>query len=139
MRINKPTLFLCLLFPLNLFAQNIDFSKNLHEDQKVFGVNKEAPHATFFPYANEQEALRGDKFSSKWALPLNGLWKFFWVRNPADKPTGFYEINYDDSNWDYFPVPANWEVFGFDYPIYLDEKYHTRKYMLQLQEISPLR
>ena len=23
----------------------------------------------------------------------------------------------------FFPVPANWEVHGYDYPIYLDEKY----------------
>ena len=45
------------------------------------------------------------------------------MKKPDEKPEGFYKIDYDDSNWNYFPVPGNWEVYGFDYPIYLDEKY----------------
>jgi beta-galactosidase len=29
----------------------------------------------------------------------------------------------DDSQWNTIPVPANWEEEGYDYPIYLDERY----------------
>jgi len=54
---------------------------------------------------------------------LNGLWKFNWVKNPNNKPENFQEIGFDDQAWDLFPVPANWEIHGLDYPIYLDEKY----------------
>ncbi|MFT4565491.1 MAG: beta-galactosidase [Saprospiraceae bacterium] len=54
---------------------------------------------------------------------MDGLWKFNWVRNPKDRPKEFYSVGYNDSTWVNFPVPANWEVYGYDYPIYLDEKY----------------
>lgn len=98
-------------------------TQNYHENHQIFGVNKEAPHAHFFPFENEQTALRGEKECSTWYQSLNGLWKFHWVRHPADRPNEFYKEDYDDSQWGYFPVPANWEVHGYDYPIYLDEKY----------------
>ena len=94
-----------------------------HENHEIFGVNKLTPHAEVFPFANEIAAIKGDKLDSEWYQSLNGLWKFSWVKKPADKPANFQTENYDDSDWRYFPVPANWEVHGYDYPIYLDEKY----------------
>ena len=120
---NIPCFLFCLLLSAGLFAQKINPSENYHQNHEVFGVNKEGGHATLFPYANEAEALRGDREHSPWFQSLNGLWKFHWVRNPKDRPTDFYREDFDDSNWEYFPVPANWEVHGLDYPIYLDEKY----------------
>ncbi len=119
----KRYLLFYLLLPLSLFSQKIDPSENYHQNHKVFGVNKEGGHATLFPFANEAEALRGDRAVSPWFQSLNGLWKFNWVRSPKDRPTDFYREDFDDSGWRYFPVPANWEVHGLDYPIYLDEKY----------------
>ena len=86
-------------------------------------MNKEGGHATLFLFANEPEVLRGDRAASPWFQSLDGLWKFNWVRSPKDRPTDFYREDFDDSGWGYFPVPANWEVHGLDYPIYLDEKY----------------
>ena len=94
-----------------------------HENHQVFAINKEAPHAHAFPFENEQLAMQGNFENSTRFQSLNGLWKFNWVKNPKDRPANFYQENYDDSQWGYFPVPANWEVHGLDYPIYLDEKY----------------
>ena len=94
-----------------------------HENHEIFAVNKLAPHVAVFPFANEITAVNGDKTCSQWHQSLNGLWKFNWVKKPADKPENFHKEAYDDSDWRYFPVPANWEVHGYDYPIYLDEKY----------------
>ncbi|MCG8327700.1 MAG: DUF4981 domain-containing protein [Chitinophagales bacterium] len=94
-----------------------------YENHEVFGVNKEAPHAHLFPFENEQIAFQGDRSHSVWHQSLDGLWKFNWVRKPSDRPINFHMENYDDSNWVYFPVPANWEVHGYGNPIYLDEKY----------------
>ncbi len=94
-----------------------------HRNHQVFGINKEAPHAHFFPYSDSKPALEDNPSDSPWFQSLNGLWKFNWVRKPADAPADFYSEEYDDSNWTLFPVPANWEVYGYDYPIYLDEKY----------------
>lgn len=98
-------------------------AQNHHENHQVFGINKEAPHAQLFPYENEQLAWQGKMEQSKRFLSLNGLWKFHWVRDPADKPEGFEQVKYDDREWVDFPVPGNWEVHGYGYPIYLDEKY----------------
>ncbi|GJM32063.1 MAG: beta-galactosidase [Saprospiraceae bacterium] len=113
---------LLLLF-ITIFAGTLTTAQQYHENHEIFAVNKEAPHAHLFPFENEQTALRSEKECSNWYQSLNGFWKFNWVQKPADAPVGFYETNYDDSKWTYFPVPANWEVHGYDYPIYLDEKY----------------
>jgi len=98
-------------------------TQSYHEDHTVFGVNKEAPHAHSFPFENEALARNFDRAHSAWFQSLNGDWKFNWVRQPKDKPIGFQDVNFDDTAWGLFPVPANWEVHGLDYPIYLDEKY----------------
>ncbi len=94
-----------------------------HENHQIFAVNKLAPHAAAFPFASQNAAILGDKTNSQWYQSLNGLWKFNWVKKPADKPENFYQEDYDDGTWETFPVPANWEVHGYGYPIYLDEKY----------------
>ncbi|NRB50528.1 MAG: DUF4981 domain-containing protein [Saprospiraceae bacterium] len=110
-----------LLFLLAL-SQTI-VAQNYHENHEVFGINKATAHADLFPYENEQLAWQGKMEQSDRFLSLNGLWKFNWVREPADKPEGFEKLNYDDQEWVDFPVPGNWEVHGYGYPIYLDEKY----------------
>ena len=56
-------------------------------------------------------------------LSLNGQWKFNWVENPASRPIDFYKINYSDSQWDELAVPANWELNGYGYPIYVNIPY----------------
>ncbi|GHE86968.1 glycoside hydrolase family 2 TIM barrel-domain containing protein [Thalassotalea profundi] len=93
------------------------------EDHQVFAINKEAPHATLFPFANTSAALVNDKEKSANYLLLNGLWKFNWQRSPKNKPDGFEAPNFDDSNWGHIPVPSNWELEGYGYPIYLDERF----------------
>ena len=98
-------------------------TQEYHQNHEVFAVNKEAPHPQLFPFDNEQAAFLDQKENSPWFQSLNGFWKFHWVKNPNDRPKDFYKTNFNDSDWEYFPVPANWEVHGYDYPIYLDEKY----------------
>jgi len=114
---------LTLIHCIFLFALQFGFAQENHENHEIFGVNKLAPYAEVFPFANEITAIKGDKIDSEWYQSLNGLWKFNWVKKPVDKPANFHTEAYDDSDWIYFPVPANWEVHGYDYPIYLDEKY----------------
>ena len=45
------------------------------------------------------------------------------VKDPKKRPTTFHNTNFDDIEWKNIPVPSNWEVQGYDYPIYLDERY----------------
>lgn len=112
--------FLCLIIAI-IFSQVQ--AQEHYENHEVFGVNKEAPHAHAFPFENAQMALIGDETQSKYYQSLNGYWKFNWVKNPQHKPENFFSTDFDDSSWGTFPVPGNWEIFGLDHPIYLDEKY----------------
>lgn len=116
-----------ILIYLSIFIFAIAFSQeqeqNLHQNHQIFGVNKLAPRASFFPFEKAglstlQEMEKSDRF-----LDLNGQWKFHWVRSPKDREQDFYKVDLDDSQWDEIPVPANWEVEGYDHPIYLDERY----------------
>jgi len=115
-------LFKSLLIIL-IITQNIWTQQNDWENHQVFAINKEEPHATLFPFSNIKSAILGEKENSPYFLSLNGIWKFNWVRNPNNRPNEFFRNDYDVSSWDDIKVPSNWEVEGYGYPIYLDERY----------------
>jgi beta-galactosidase len=93
------------------------------ENLDVLAVNREPAHATLFPYSSRQRAIAGDRAASPWFRSLNGTWKFFWVRKPADRPLNFFRSEFDVGSWDDIEVPGNWEIRGYGYPIYLDVEY----------------
>ena len=82
---------------------------------KIFNINKIKPHSLLLP-VNEQKA-------SKNYLCLNGLWKFRYSENPAERPKDFFNTKFDVSDWDEIKVPSNWEIEGYGIPIYVDERY----------------
>ena len=94
-----------------------------HEDHTVFGINKLPPHADFFNYETKALADQKKLSSSSRFKSLNGPWKFHWVKSPEEKIHDYYSFGVNDIKWDDMPVPGNWEVEGFGYPIYLDEAY----------------
>lgn len=94
--------------------------QNSHYNHKVFQDHKLPPRATYFAFESGSVNRKED---SERFLSLNGPWKFHWVKDPKTRPTTFQNVDYDDSNWATIPVPSNWEVEGYDYPIYLDERY----------------
>ncbi|MCK5774673.1 MAG: hypothetical protein KAH25_00770, partial [Bacteroidales bacterium] len=117
------------LIGIALILINISCKQNLlpevleqtfHYDHKIFEDNKLPPRATFF--ATESNDIL-EKENSRRFISLNGNWKFNWVKDPKQRPTTFHNVIFDDANWQTIPVPANWEVEGFGYPIYLDERY----------------
>lgn len=101
------------------------------ENEKVFGINKEQTIATYMPYASEAEML-ADKayYDTPWTTPrssrylsLNGTWRFHFVSEPSQRPLDFFKTGYDASAWDTIPVPSNWEMQGYDRPIYCNVEY----------------
>jgi len=98
-------------------------SQVFHNDHTVFEVNKLEPRADFFAFENESSAINNTIENSERFQSLDGDWKFHWVRSPKDRIQKYYELDFDDSNWRTIAVPSNWEVEGYDYPIYLDERY----------------
>lgn len=56
-------------------------------------------------------------------MSLNGKWAFRFVSEPSQRPLDFYKDDYDVSSWDAIPVPSNWEMHGYDRPIYCNVEY----------------
>ena len=101
------------------------------EDETVFAENKERGVATYMPYNNEAEMLADAAYyATPWTEPvnsrymtLNGTWKFNLVSEPSQRPMTFFENGFDVSSWDEIPVPSNWEMQGYDKPIYCNVEY----------------
>ena len=80
--------------------------------------NREARRANFFAYENEEKARVGQKNASTRYLSMEGMWRFHFVKNHQEAPAGFWALNYDDSQWEDFPVPGLFELNGYGDPIY---------------------
>ena len=93
------------------------------ENPKLVERNKEPAHATLIPYDNEENAVTCKREQSGWFLSLNGDWNFILAPHPDQTPESFYkeEINVDE--WDTIQVPSNWQMLGYDKPIYTNIKY----------------
>ncbi len=98
------------------------------ENPQMINQNKEAAHATFIPFRTVNEALTQKRNQSVYYKSLNGVWKFNWVRKPADRPVDFYKTDFDVSSWDNIPVPSNWELQGYGIPIYVNHQYEFADY-----------
>ena len=85
------------------------------ENAKIFGINKVDARCSSKVYADRESA---QKQINPLEHTLDGSWRFHWCPKPADKPEGFQQINFDDSNWDWIQVPSNWELKGYGVPIY---------------------
>ncbi len=86
------------------------------QNEAVFRINKEPASATMSFKSTASDALDGD--DSDYEKSLNGTWKFKIVGNPKDRPVGFQENGFDTSSWSDIPVPANWQMHGFGFPLY---------------------
>ncbi len=101
------------------------------EDETMFAENKERAVATYMPYDNEKKMLAdAEYYATPWTTPvnnrfqsLNGTWKFNLVSEPSQRPLTFFEEGFDVSGWDEIPVPSNWEMQGYDKPIYCNVEY----------------
>ena len=106
---------------LSGFAQQ--YSKPDWENLSVLEINRESARADFVPFANEEQALSGDRAKSPYYLLLNGDWKFNWVSHPDNRPVDFFHTNFNDKAWKTIPVPSNWEMRGYGTPIYVSAGY----------------
>jgi beta-galactosidase len=93
------------------------------ENPLVVNRNTEPAHCTLMPYPDTQSAIKGVRAESAFCKSLNGKWKFNWVSEPSKRPQDFYKVDYDISGWDEIPVPGNWQMYGYDVPIYTNMPY----------------
>ena len=109
-----------IAFALNLPAQERTPAP-YWEEPEVFAENKLAPRATLIPYTSTEDAIERGK--SEWVMDISGEWRFHWTKTPAERPEGFWAMDYDDNGWGSIPVPGNWEINGYGVPIYTNVIY----------------
>jgi len=97
------------------------------ENTDVFNINREAPHATMISHIDEQAASEADRSQSPRYISLDGIWKFHWVKTPDERPYWFFKDDYDTRDWDDIEVPSNWQLKGYDVPIYVNAGFGFEK------------
>ncbi|NOR87578.1 MAG: beta-galactosidase, partial [Bacteroidales bacterium] len=118
-----------LFFILGVFGVLFSSAQTKYdwENPQIIQQNKEASHATLYPYQDIEQALEFNPETSPYYKSLNGQWLFHWSENPANRPLTFYEENFNRKDWDRIPVPSNWELQGYDIPIYVNHNYEWTK------------
>lgn len=130
------SLCLCVFVFQNLAAQLVDktpaavpiapsiFNREPYEDPAVSGINRDASRVTAYSYSNINDALNDDREKSGRYISLNGDWDFAFALKPGDEPQDFYKSK--TIGWKKIPVPSNWEMKGYDKPIYKSAVYPFR-------------
>ena len=99
------------------------------ESPENLALNKEQPHAYFFPFQHLDNARKVLPENSKYWQSLDGDWKFHWAPDPDSRPKDFYQTEYDVSSWDAIPVPSSWNIYGIQKD--RSQKYGTPIYVNQ--------
>ncbi|WDF69109.1 glycoside hydrolase family 2 TIM barrel-domain containing protein [Sphingobacterium oryzagri] len=91
------------------------------ENPMITSINRDPARATGYSYASVEAALKNDREKNDRLLFLNGEWDFKFVFKPADAPKEFHKD--EVKGWDKIQVPSNWEMKGYDIPIYRSAVY----------------
>ncbi len=100
------------------------YNREPYEDPLVNSINRDPSRATAYSYATINEALQNDRSKNSRFMSLNGEWDFAFATKPGDEPQDFYKSKV--SGWKKIPVPSNWEMQGYDKPIYKSAVYPFR-------------
>ena len=105
-----------------LKAQELPEWQNL----SVVMQNTESPRSTFYVYDSEEEAVENEYYNSENLLFLNGTWKFNLSDTPEQRPKAFYNSDFNTLDWDDIKVPGDWQMQGYDFPLYVSAGYTHR-------------
>jgi beta-galactosidase len=94
------------------------------ENPEVTSINRDLSRATAYSFETVEDALTCDRSRSSRVILLNGEWNFKFALKPADAPVDFYKNKVQC--WDKIEVPSNWEMKGYDIPIYKSAVYPFR-------------
>ncbi|MEL0153482.1 MAG: sugar-binding domain-containing protein, partial [Halieaceae bacterium] len=89
------------------------------ENPKCFEINRLPTHAPLRSFRGEGNARAG--MAGSRTLSLDGQWQFRFFDRPEDVPASWLTQNIEDS--DSIEVPSNWQLQGYDKPIYTNVKY----------------
>ncbi|MBE5774966.1 MAG: beta-galactosidase [Clostridiales bacterium] len=102
-----------------------------HQDLLSLHVNTLPNRAYFVPFSRKQYALEGDRKASERFYSLNGTWKFRYFDSVLDLPDAVMQDTHDEKalseiralTRDEIPVPAVWQMHGWDRHQYTNVKY----------------
>lgn len=89
------------------------------ENPAVTQLHTLAAHPPFSSWRSPTEAR--DDIPSQHVISLNGTWNFSYFNQPEAVPE--YWILQDCPDADTIPVPSNWQMLGYDAPIYTNVTY----------------
>ncbi|MEJ4042821.1 beta-galactosidase [Erwinia sp. SLM-02] len=89
------------------------------ENPAVTQINRLPSHPPFASWRNQEDARQD--LPSPSIRSLNGEWKFSYFNRPEAVPESWVET--DLSSADPATVPSNWQLSGYDAPIYTNVQY----------------
>ena len=89
-------------------------------DPTVFRVNRLDARSDHICYASAREAAQG---VTSLRQSLDGTWRFLWSKNPAERPTDFWQDGFDDSAFGSIQVPGHMETQGYGQIRYINTLY----------------
>ena len=93
------------------------------EDPSTLHVGCEKPRAYFIPYASPEEAVSGERDRSASVANLCGQWRFQYHDSVETVDEAFSSESFDVRAWQTIPVPSNWQMHGYDKPVYTNVAY----------------
>lgn len=87
---------------------------------RFFKENRLDPHSGHKYFSSLENAETGEE---EFSYSLNGIWKFFYAKNPELIPEKFIENDFCVSGWDDIYVPACMQLEGYDKPQYANYEY----------------
>jgi beta-galactosidase len=114
-----------LFILLTTLVNNDTFAQQSDEWENPLKIdrNKLEGRSDFVLFESASKALGQKRESSSLYKSLNGKWKFNLVKHPSQRPVDFYKVNLEDDAWNEITVPSNWELEGYDIPIYTNVVY----------------
>lgn len=102
-----------LLYNIEYFKGDFKM-KDFWRKARIYNVNSIERYASGFPL---------DQNNSYKTVSLNGDWFFKYCNNVEEIPHGFEKVGADLSTFDTIPVPSEWQIKGYDTPIYTNINY----------------
>lgn len=97
--------------------------KNHWQNQKILHISRQESRSSFIPFHSIEYALDNQWEESELFKSLNGIWKFKLLNSPTDITQDLLDQPVECSDWDEIYVPSNFQMFGYDKPIYTNVNY----------------
>lgn len=105
--------------PLNTDSLAAVLARRDWENPGVTQLNRLEAHPPFYSWRTADDAK--NNLQSEQRRSLNGAWKFAWFASPEAVPESW--LSADLPHADTITVPSNWQMEGYDVPIYTNITY----------------